>query len=84
MRNILLRLCGYRKYRFVLFTGQRVSFWAKTRGQAIQKALNLEQRIRFNREQTMSALNTLHASPIPDELLQNVLGENPDRSAIAG
>lgn len=84
MKHILLRLCGYRRYRFELFTGQKVTLWGKTRGQAIQKALDIERRIRINRERIKNdTLNTLHSNSVPDELVQNVLG-GPDRSAIAG
>lgn len=86
MKNILLLLCGYRRYSFTLMNGRQVTFRTKTYRQAIQKALNLEKRIRKNRERTIRTLLHTHSNRyIPSELLQNILGKNPDRPAsIAG
>lgn len=76
MKNLFLWMAGYRKYRFTLFTGRKVVFLTRTKGQAIQKALNLERKIRANQVRTMKILTAdmdIGRRDVPSELVRNVL-----------
>jgi hypothetical protein len=63
MLRFMLRSRGYRQYRFTLYTGRTITFWATTPREADIKALRYERRIkdkqrriRQNHEMTMRTL----------------------------
>jgi hypothetical protein len=86
--TILCWLVGYRKYTFRLFTGDVITLRAWSRKEAIQKALNLERRVRADQERTRAnreqIIRTLmdgeeigrqgpRTPDVPGELVKNVL-----------
>jgi hypothetical protein len=86
--QIILWLAGYRKYTFRLFTGDVITLRTRSRKEAIQKALNLERRIRADQEKARAnrerIIRTLmdgeeigrqgpRTPDVPGELVKNVL-----------
>jgi hypothetical protein len=79
MLRFMLRSRGYRQYRFTLYTGRVITFWATTPREADIKALRYERclrdrqrRIQRNRETIMRTLMGC-AELWPMELIANVL-----------
>lgn len=61
MKNLIMWLCGYRKHRFVLFTGRKITFLSRSKREAIKKALSMEKRVRENYDKTANLIRTLKA-----------------------